>query len=49
MNGNSSWPNGFRITEPSEFNEQYRVYGKGVFLGVAAVENGSLVPKKVVR
>ena len=49
MNGNSSWPNGFRITEPSEFNEQYRVYGNGVFLGIAAVENGSLVPKKVVR
>ena len=49
INGNSSWPNGFRITAPSEFNELFRVYGNGVFLGVAAVENGSLVPKKVVR
>jgi tRNA U55 pseudouridine synthase TruB len=49
INGNSSWPNGFRIIEPSEFNEMFRVYGNGSFLGVAAVENGSLVPKKVVR
>ena len=49
MNGNSSWPNGFRIAEKSEFGELYRVYGNGAFLGVAEVENGSLVPKKVVR
>ncbi len=49
MNGNSSWSTGFRITEPSEFDNLYRVYGKDVFLGVAAVENGSLVPQKVIR
>jgi len=49
INGNSSWSNGYRITEPSEFGEMYRVYGSGRFLGVAAVEKGSLVPKKVVR
>ncbi len=49
MNGNSSWPNGFRIAEKSEFGELYRVYGNGAFLGVAEIENGSLVPKKVVR
>ena len=49
MNGNSSWPNGFRIVEESEFGELYRVYGNDAFLGVAEVENGSLVPKKVVR
>ncbi len=49
MNGNSSWPNGFRIAEKSEFGELYRVYGNGAFLGVAEIENGSLVPKRVVR
>ena len=49
MNGNSSWSTGFRITETSEFDNLYRVYGKDVFLGVAAVENGSLVPQKVIK
>ena len=49
MNGNSSWRNGFRITEPSSFDELYRVYGNSSFLGVGAVENGSLVPQKVIR
>ncbi len=47
-NGNSTWSNGFRITESSKFDEMFRVYGRDVFLGVATVENGSLVPKKVV-
>ncbi|MBQ9272750.1 MAG: tRNA pseudouridine(55) synthase TruB [Mogibacterium sp.] len=49
MNGNSSWPNGFRVTEPSRFNELYRVYSNDAFLGVAAIENGSLIPKKVIK
>ena len=49
LNGNSSWGNGFRITEHSSFDELYRVYGNDAFLGVGAVENGSLVPKKVIR
>ena len=49
LNGNSSWSNGFRITEPSVFDGLYRVYGKDEFLGVGGVENGSLVPKKVIR
>jgi tRNA pseudouridine55 synthase len=49
MNGNSSWSNGFRITKPSCFGELYRVYGKRDFLGVAEVENGSLIPKKVIK
>ena len=49
MNGNSSWSNGFRITKPSSFGELYRVYGKKDFLGVAEVENGSLIPKKVIK
>ena len=49
LNGNSSWGNGFRITQPSSFDVLYRVYGNDAFLGVGAVENGSLVPKKVIR
>ncbi len=47
-NGNSSWSNGFRIIEPSEFGRLFRVYGNSTFLGVAEIENGSLVPKKVM-
>ena len=49
LNGNSSWSNGFRITEPSSFDSLYRVYGNGSFLGIGEVENGSLVPKKVIK
>ena len=49
INGNSTWSSGFTVTEPSSFDEKYRVYAKDVFLGVAAVENGSLVPQKVFR
>lgn len=49
LNGNSSWSNGFRITEPSSFDSLYRVYGNCTFLGTGAVENGSLVPKKVIK
>ena len=49
MNGNSSWSNGFRVTEQSSFDRLYRVYGNGSFLGIGEVENGSLVPKKVIK
>lgn len=49
LNGNTSWSSGYRIAEASDFDDLFRVYGNGAFLGVAAVENGSLVPKKVVR
>ena len=49
VNGNSSWSNGFHVTEPSSFDDIYRVYGNDVFLGVGALENGSLVPRKVFR
>ena len=53
LNGNSSWSNGFRVTEPSDFDEYYRVYstqdGKTVFMGIASIEKGVLVPKKVIR
>ena len=49
LNGNSSWSNGFRITETSSFDSMYRVYGNGSFLGVGEVENSSLVPRKVIR
>jgi tRNA pseudouridine55 synthase len=48
-NGNSTRSGGYRITEASRFDELYRVYSKGHFLGVAATENGSLVPRKVFR
>ena len=49
INGNSSWSNGFRVTEQSSFDGLYRVYGNGLFLGIGEVENGSLVPKKVIK
>ena len=49
MNGNSTWSNGFTVTEPSDYDEMYRVYADGDFLGVASIENGSLIPKKVFR
>ena len=49
MNGNSTWSSGFRVVERSDFDEIYRVYAGGEFLGSAAIENGSLVPKKVFR
>lgn len=49
LNGNSSWGSGFRVTEPSSFDGLYRIYGNDVFLGIGAVENGSLVPEKVIR
>jgi tRNA pseudouridine55 synthase len=55
-NGNSSWANGFRVTESSEFDGLYRVYpkqpeadGGRTFLGIGVIENGSLVPVKVLR
>lgn len=47
MNGNSTRAGGFRITEPTRFDDIYRVCSGSRFLGTAAVENGSLVPKKV--
>ena len=54
-NGSSTREGGYSISEPSGHDQLYRVYGKhseagGVpaFLGVAAVENGSLVPRKVL-
>ncbi len=48
INGNSTWSSGFRITEPSSFDEMYRVYANDEFLGVAAIKNGSLIPRKVL-
>ena len=49
MNGNSTWSRGFTVTMASEYDEMYRVYADGEFLGVASIENGSLIPKKVFR
>ena len=56
MNGNSSWAGNFRIMQESGFKNTYRVYaqtadrrGYSDFLGTATLENGSLVPAKVIR
>ena len=49
MNGNSTWSRGFTVTMASEYDEMYCVYADGEFLGVASIENGSLIPKKVFR
>ena len=54
-NGNSTRRGGYAVTEPSEYDELYRVYGKNAkgdnapaFLGVAAVDNGDLIPQKIL-
>ena len=48
LNGNSSWPGNFRTEQTSDFKNIYRVYAGGRFLGTATIENGSLVPQKVM-
>jgi len=55
INGNSTRKGGYAVTEPSRFGGLYRVYGKypeegdvPAFLGVAAVDNGGLIPQKVL-
>ena len=47
-NGNSTRKGGYTVTEQSDYDELYRVYGNGSFLGVAYAGNGSLVPQKVL-
>lgn len=47
-NGNPTREGGYAITEPSGYDELYRVYGNGSFLGVAAVDSGDLIPQKVL-
>lgn len=49
MNGNSSYKSCYRIEEKPLSGAAYRVYSNGFFLGVALIENGSLVPRKVYR
>lgn len=56
LNGNSSWPGNFRVMQESGFKNTYRVYAQNAdrrgysdFLGTATLENGSLVPAKVIR
>ena len=46
-NGNSTWDSGFTVTEPAASEELYRVYANCSFLGIASVQNGSLIPEKV--
>jgi tRNA U55 pseudouridine synthase TruB len=48
LNGNSSWPGNYRTEQTSDFKNIYRVYAGGRFLGTATIENGSLVPQKVM-
>ena len=54
INGNTS-DKFYRIAEPTRFysgkpgNPVYRVYGKGEFLGTGHIENGTLIPDKVIR
>ncbi len=54
MNGNSTWSNGFKVSKRSDFDDLYRVYSGSsrkaapVFLGIASIENGSLIPQKVI-
>jgi len=55
INGNSTRKGGYAVTELSGYDELYRVYGKypeggegPAFLGVAAVEDGELIPQKVL-
>jgi len=48
-NGNPSDPWGFRITERSGFGNIYKVYSREGFLGTGRVENGSLIPEKVIK
>ncbi|MBR0378974.1 MAG: tRNA pseudouridine(55) synthase TruB [Mogibacterium sp.] len=47
-NGNPTREGGYAVTEPSGYDELYRVYGNGSFLGVAAVDSGDLIPQKVL-
>ena len=47
-NGSPTRKGGYAVTEPSGYDELYRVYGDGSFLGVAAVDNGDLIPQKVL-
>ncbi len=49
MNGNSSYRSCYSIEEEPLFDDYYRVYSKDLFLGIATIENGSLVPRKVYR
>ncbi|MBR0308300.1 MAG: tRNA pseudouridine(55) synthase TruB [Mogibacterium sp.] len=46
-NGNSSWLSHCRITEKTRFDNIYKVYSDGSFLGIAAAEGDALVPLKV--
>ena len=47
-NGSSTRKSGYTVTEQSGFDDLYRVYGSGDFLGVASLDNGDLVPRKVL-
>ena len=48
INGNSTGQGCYKVSEPSNFNDFYRVYSNDAFLGIAVIENNSLIPKKVI-
>jgi tRNA pseudouridine55 synthase len=48
-NGNSSHLYGCRIIEDSHFDDIFRVYGEGRFLGIGAIIDNELVPQKVFK
>lgn len=48
INGNSTGRGCYKVSEPSNFMDSYRVYSKNAFFGIASIENNSLIPKKVI-
>lgn len=48
INGNSTGQGCYKVSEGSNFKEFYRVYSNGSFLGIASIENNSLIPRKVI-
>ena len=49
INGNSSVPRCFKITEETKFENCYRVYSGGRFLGIGATAPEGIVPIKVIN
>jgi len=48
INGNSTGQGCYKVSEGSNFKKFYRVYSNGSFLGIASIENNSLIPRKVI-
>jgi tRNA pseudouridine55 synthase len=48
INGNPTSASCYKVAEPSNFKDYYRAYSNDAFLGIAVIENNSLIPKKVI-